>query len=420
MKSFYSLSLTAFLLCLAVTPLMSYTSPFSALSFGDFEPTVTLQPGTAVGDSLNLSAHNYATWAQIVNTTFSVRSSLYFHKLEQQDGRTSQYDRFAFEEILFAMPFAERHFFGFSYYPVAVSEYSAVSEMTELSNSFEYTKTRTLESRKGSIANASVIYGFSVSDISVAAGASFRFGNYDITSRYHYATYWDSDFSNLNWEKFFERKNTAGFANFTPDISVFYRSPSGLNAGAKIVIPVATSYSKKSSFKRTTSFGTVLETISEDESPSENSDWPLEFGLGLSYSINNLTLAYDYSSMLFDGTETRLDDTILNDRTRHSAGFKYRPSSRIFDSYYKRITYSGSFSVEKRPYRFGGKDISDISQTIGFLLPFNNDRSAIDITVSHTSSGNLSDNGIEGRSFRITFGFISSDRWKLRKERYTD
>ena len=420
MKSFFFKYLIILLFCMTVVPLKSGTSPFSALSFGDFEPTIALTPGTAVSDSLNLSAHNYATWSCLVNTTFSVKSSYYLHNLKQNGGLSSEYDRFSFEEILFAMPFAEKHFIGFSYYPVAVSENSAVSDMSELVNSFEHTKTRTLQTRKGSIANASLIYGFSAAGLSVATGASFRFGNYDITSRYHYASYWDPDFSNLNWEKFYERKDITGFAHFTPDLSLFYKSPYGLDAGAKISFPVATSYSNKSSFKRTTSFGTILEDISESDVSSKDSDWPVELAFGVSYSISKLRFAYDYSSMFFRGTDTRLDSTILNDRIRHSAGFQFRASTRIFDPYHKRITYSGSVSYEKRPYNFNGNDIHDVSQSVGLSLPFNNDRSAIDITMSHTSSGSLSDNGMEGRSFRITFGFISSDRWKIRKERYAD
>ncbi|HQO10405.1 MAG TPA: hypothetical protein PLK90_10045 [Clostridiales bacterium] len=415
-------------ICLSVltilTAVSADTSSFSALSLGDIEPTLNNTTGTAYADSLVLKNHNYASWAYLSNTSFSLSASYYLHNTENSAGVKSEYDRFSFEDISFALPFGDRHFFGLSYYPVSIVDITNVSDTeTLVPESFENTYVSTLETRKGSISNFSLIYGKGFDTFAADIKGSFKLGNYDISRRYKYITYvwnpvssaWDTE-----WEKYFEAKDKTQILHFTLGGGLFYKTPFGVNVGSDFSFPVYSYANRISEFDRTTSYGTVIEELSDTENEINDPEWPLEYSLGLSYKVSKFIISYDMSYKNFSGLNIGIDDTKLVDYTRNTIGISFDPRNRKYDPYYLRMVYTGALSVEKRPYEYGGKSIYDISETLGFNLPFNDDNTNIEIKFSLTQSGSTDNNGLEDNIFRIQFNLISSDRWRLKKEKYND
>ncbi len=397
------------------------TSAFSSLSLGDIEPSMNNSTGIAFTDSLILKNHNPAAWTGLANTSFSVSTSFYYHSLSVAGGGgDSSYDRFTFEEMSFAMPFGNRNVLGFSYYPSSIVDMTNVTtDEAQVPESFEDTTLRTLETRKGSVSNASLIYGKGLGDFSFSIGPKFLFGNYEIARRYKYTSYVEGT-DIVDWEKYFESTDKTQIFHFLISGGVLYKSPAGLDIGAVFSLPLSTYANRIGNFYRTTSYGTVTEVISEIESEDDSADWAFEFGTGLSYKVNKLLLSYDFSAKLFDGISTGIDDTEMKNYVKNSFGLSFDPRNKKYDPYYKRMVYSGYFTVEKRPYEYSGNPVYDITGTLGLNLPFNNDKTNIELRFGYTRSGSKEDNGMECDTFRITFNFTGSDRWRLRKNRYDD
>lgn len=405
---------------LAVSSLFSDTSSFSVISLGDIEPSLNISTGMAYVDSLVLKNHNYASWTYLSDASFSVSASFYSHSAEDESGAKSNFDRFTFEDISFALPFGNRNVFGLSYYPVSIVDASSVTEDEfVLEESFENTTIRTLENRKGSLSDFSLIYGKGFKGLSANIEASFKLGNYDLIRRYKYTTY-VGDTEVIDWEKYFENKEKTQLFHFSAGGGVIYNTPFGIRVGADFSIPLYSYVNKISEFDRTTSYGTVIEELSEEESEVKDAKWPVEFGLGLSYRVSNFVLSYDLDYKRFSGLNIGIDDSDLTDYSRNVFGISYDPRRRKYDPYYQRIVYSGYLSLEKRPYEYNDKPVYDISETLGFNLPFNDEKTNIEIKFSLTQSGSIDNNGLEDNIFKLQFNLISSDRWRLKKEKYND
>jgi hypothetical protein len=396
--------------------LFSETSAFSALSYGDIDPSLNNTTGYAYADSLVLRNHNYASWAYLTNTSFSVSASYYAHSLETDAGIKSEYDRFVFEDISFALPFGDRHFFGFSYYPVTITDMTGVCENeTSLYEGDDNVLFRALETRKGSISNASLVYGKGFGGFSAAVNGSFKFGNYDLMRRYEYISY---SGELINWEEYYEKKEKTQIFHFALGAGFYYNSPLGLDIGGSFSVPVSSYGAKIHDFDRTTSYGTVMADISYDEAEFD-AEWPVEYGAGISYKYSNFIASFDHSVKAFGGTKPSIDDTELTDYSRSTFGLSFDPRKRKFDPYYKRMVYSAYLSLEKRPYEYNGR-IMDITQALGILMPFNSERTAAEFKLSFTQSGDKTENGLTDNIIKIQLNIFSSDSWKLKKNRYDD
>lgn len=416
---------SAFLLLISSALLFGDTSAFSALSFGDLNPTLNGTTGTAFADSLVLRNHNYASWTGLSNTSFSVSASFYYNTVDTENGR-SEYDRFTFEDLSFAMPFGSGNVLGFSYYPETVVDITGVTLSEEkVPESFEETTIRTLETKKGSLSNASLIYGKEVGKFSASVNSSFLFGNYETSRLYKYTSYVEGT-ELIDWEKYFEDRRTTQIFHFRIGGGLLYDAPYGIRLGASFIIPLYSNVEIIEKFSRTTSYGTVTETLSEEKSEVDDAEWPSEFALGLSYRYKDLVLSYDYTAKLFDGKNTGMNDGVeLINYTRNTLGVSLLQRKRRFDPYYKRMVYSGYLSIEKRPYEYNTdlndlNPVYDITGTLGLNFPFNNDRTNLELRLGYTVTGSKEENGIENRVFKVSFNFISSDRWRLRKQKYDD
>ncbi len=401
--------------------LLCDTSAFSVLSLGDIETSLNGSTGIAYSDSLVIRNHNFATWTSVANTSFSISASYYSHEIKTADGAGSNFDRFTFEDLSFALPFGDRNIFGFAYYPISVVDITSVTESDTVLESFESTELSTLEVKKGSLSNASFIYGKGFDNLSFSLSPSFKFGNYETTKRYKYSIVTPSYPSDLSFDKYFEKKSVTQLFHFVIGGGFLYRSPLGVDIGGVFSLPVSSYANRIEKFERTTSYGTVIQSISNTETRLEDVEWPVEFGAGISYKINKIIMSFDSSAKLFDGKFSGIDDSEMINYTKNTFGLSFDPRHKRYDPYYQRMVYSGYFTVEKRPYEFpDGEPVYDMTGMIGINFPFNGDRTNIELKAGYTRSGSKDNNGIENDTFRLHFNFIGSDRWKLKKEKYND
>ncbi|MDA3838653.1 MAG: hypothetical protein PF574_06695 [Candidatus Delongbacteria bacterium] len=401
------------------------TSVFSSISMGDIDPSFKYKTGIATIDSISQSNHNFSTWAYQKNTTFSISFSYSMNNVEDNNGNTSAYDDLSIDEIVFTLPFGNKNVFGFSFYPTNIVDMTNTSESeATLDEGFENTYLKTLETRIGSISNLSLIYGKKINDLSFGTNVSAKFGNYDTNRRYLYRTY-EADNETIEWEKYFENKEKTQFFHVTFGGSFLYTSKYGLNLGGNFSLPLSTYAQKLTSSNSTTSYGTVIEEIDSEKYEINDVEWPFEFSTGLSYDFDKYSLSYDYFFKGYNGLNLGFDDSELSNYSRSVIGLSFKPSKKRIESYYKKIVYSVYFSHESRPYQFYSKtddkyyDISDISGTLSFKLPYNRDRSNVDLRFTYTRSADTNDSLIDN-IIKFQINFNSFDNWWLKKERYND
>ncbi|NOR44493.1 MAG: hypothetical protein GQ534_02820 [Candidatus Delongbacteria bacterium] len=395
------------------------TSVFSSISMGDIDPSFKYKTGVAVIDSISQSNHNFSAWTYQKNTTFSISFSYSMNNVTDADDNTSAYDDFSIDEIALAVPFGDKSVFGFSFYPTNIVDMTNTSESeATLDEGFENTYLKTLETRVGSISNLSLIYGKKIDNISFGTNLSAKFGNYDVNRRYLYRTYED-DNETVEWEKYFENKEKTQFFHVTFGGSCLYTSKYGLNIGGNFSLPISTYAQKLTSSNSTTSYGTIIEEIDSGEYELTDVEWPFEFSAGLSYDFNRYNLSYDYFFKGYDGLNLGFDDNALSNYSRSVIGLSFKPSKKRIESYYKKIIYSAYFSYESRPYQYELNDISDISGTLSFKLPYNKDRSNVDLRFTFTRSADSNDSLVDN-ILKFQINFNSFDNWWLKKERYND
>lgn len=413
---------TILLTLLSFCILFAETSIFSSISMGDIDPSFKYKTGIATIDSISQSNHNFSTWTYQKNTTFSISFSYSMNNVEDDNGNSSTYDDFSIDEIVFTLPFGNSNIFGFSFYPTNIVDLSSVSETeANLSEGFENTYIQTLENRVGSISNLSLLYGKKIHDYSFSAALSAKFGNYDVNRRYYYRNDVDDDgvVDPEDWEKYFENKEKTQFFNTTVGGSFLYTSKFGLNLGGTFSIPMTTYAYKLLNFDSTTSYGTVIEEIDEEEYELTNVEWPIEYALGFSYDYDKYNLSYDYFFKGFEGLNLGFDDSELSNYSRSVVGLSFKPSKKRIESYYKKIVYSAFFAYEKRPYQYKMNDIVDLSTTLALKLPYNKDRSNIELRTTFTRSADSNDSLIDN-IIKFQINFNSFDNWWLKKERYND
>ncbi|MDA3884329.1 MAG: hypothetical protein PF638_01925 [Candidatus Delongbacteria bacterium] len=414
--------LTIILTLITFCLIFAETSVFSSISMGDIDPSFKYKTGIAIVDSISQSNHNFSTWTYQKNTTFSISFSYTMNNVKDADDNSSSYDDFSIDEIIFTLPFGNKNVFGFSFYPTNIVDMTNVSEEDSLNVGFENTNIQTLETRVGSISNISLIYGKKINDLSFGTNISAKFGNYDVNRRYLYRTY-EADNETIEWEKYFENKEKTQFFHVTFGGSCLYTSKYGLNIGGSFSLPISTYAQKLTSSNSTTSYGTVIEEIDSDQYELTDVEWPFEFSAGFSYDFDKYNLSYDYFFKGYDGLKLGFDDNALSNYSRSVIGISFKPSKRRIESYYKKIVYSAYFSYESRPYQYETNnelyDISDISGTLSFKLPYNRDRSNVDLRFTFTRSADSNDSLIDN-ILKFQINFNSFDNWWLKKERYND
>ncbi|MCK4979299.1 MAG: hypothetical protein KAS62_02830, partial [Candidatus Delongbacteria bacterium] len=129
--------------------------------------------------------------------------------------------------------------------------------------------------------------------------------------------------------------------------------------------------------------------------------------------------SYDYFFKGYDGLKLGFDDTELSNYNRSVLGVSFKPSKKRIETYYKKIVYSAYFSHESRPYQYELNDITDISGTLSLKLPYNHDRSNIDLRMTYTRSADSRDSLIDN-ILKFQINFNSFDNWWLKKEKYND
>jgi hypothetical protein len=99
---------------------------------------------------------------------------------------------------------------------------------------------------------------------------------------------------------------------------------------------------------------------------------------------------------------------------RAAAGFELTPNPGSLSSYLKNVTYRTGVSLEQYPYLINGNALRDFGTNFGLSLPVARGCS-VDLAGRWGKRGNIADNTIEEKYFKIYFGVTFNDRWFIKR-----
>ncbi len=153
------------------------------------------------------------------------------------------------------------------------------------------------------------------------------------------------------------------------------------------------------------------------ESPEINANMPFSVGFGGIYTLNPKTIL-GADLLIFKGSQYKYNDQNVNfvkDAYRISVGTEITPSTRVFDDYLKKISYRFGFFTNSLYLKdIDNSSIREYFITGGLGLPFNRDRSRIDLSLEVGMRGSSDNDLASEKIIRLTAGFSSSETWFFR------
>jgi hypothetical protein len=202
----------------------------------------------------------------------------------------------------------------------------------------------------------------------------------------------------------------------------------------KIRLNVGLVYSMKSNlntqhflrYESTTNAGQIIDSSTVVNNIGSKMNLPQNFGVGISVAKSDRWMIggdftyMDYRS--YNGpTYGPIGSTSDGVIVVPSIGFKtgvgaeITPKAEDFTSYFNRVTYRVGASYEQAPFQLNGRTWGDIGGTFGFSMPVGR-ISTVDLGIKIGKRGNVSQNSIEERYFRVYFGVTFNDQWFIKRK----
>jgi hypothetical protein len=97
-----------------------------------------------------------------------------------------------------------------------------------------------------------------------------------------------------------------------------------------------------------------------------------------------------------------------------AGGIEVIPDATSMSSFMKRMTYRTGVSVEESPFLVNNSPLRDFGINFGLSAPVGR-ASSLDLGLRWGNRGNIADNTIEERYFKIYFGITFNDRWFIKR-----
>lgn len=140
-----------------------------------------------------------------------------------------------------------------------------------------------------------------------------------------------------------------------------------------------------------------------------------EYGLNFRPSPSVMVLA-DISMANWGSVSTK--DALGANTTntfRYAAGIDVNPSKKLYDSFFKKVSYKLGFNAGTLPFLdVKGEKVQEQYVTAGISIPYNAFNSMLDMSFEYGTRGTLDKNIAEEKVFRFVFGIASGERWFVR------
>ncbi|CAD0001542.1 hypothetical protein [Flavobacterium salmonis] len=382
-------------------------SPYSFYGIGDIKFKGTLENRSMGGvsveqDSIHLNVENPASYASLMQTTFTVGGTYGTSKVKSQT-ETASSTRSTFDYLLLGIPMG-KFGAGFGLIPV-----SSVGYKIRNDNSGTEGLTSSQYEGKGGLNKVFLALGYKIKpNWSVGADMQYNFGKIETTSI----------------------EAITGVASATREINTSTLSGVNFNIGTMYQTKI---YKKTELFTSLSyTFGSNLKSDSErtievdgdatsvDDLNSSTLKLPnkLTIGAGIGEArkwLVGTTVAFQGNGK-FQNYYNTSDDVRYEKYAKYAIGGYYLPNYASFTSYLSRVTYRAGLKYEKIGLIVNNESIKDVGVTLGAGFPITGTFSNVNFGIEYGKKGTVSSNLIQENYLNFSLSFSFNDKWFVKSK----
>lgn len=365
-----------------------------------------------VGDSIQLSLMNPASYSKLKLTTFAVGGTNSSSK-QSSVNESEKSQRTSFDYLAIGLPFGK---FGVAF---GLMPYSAVGYRNE--NKIETTEdTRNFKSQGSGYVNKVFVgssYAFS-DNLSIGFDLTYHFGDFtnDFTENII-----SPDFTQYTTRE----RNITQLNGLSYNLGVLYNKK--INSKLNFLSSLTYSAEGKLNSESSRNIATVVYTSTGTELSSDNEDITLpnkqliipsrlSFGFGLSENkkwLIGTEISFTQNKNLVNRFADNTNVTYENS-TRFALGGYYIPKFDSFSSYLERIVYRAGFKYENSGLVINNESINDYGMNFGLGFPLG--FSKVDLGFEFGKRGTTKNGLIEENYFNLSIGLNLSAKWFERRK----
>lgn len=381
-------------------------SPYSFYGIGDVRFKGTLENrsmgGVAVEqDSIHLNIENPASYASLIQTTFTVGGTFGTSKLKTSE-ETAKAQRTTFDYLAIGIPMGK---FGaaFGLIPVSSVGYKIRNDRTDTEGA-----TSSQLSGTGGINKVFFGLGYKIKpNWTIGADAQYNFGKITTTSV----------------------ELLTGVQNSTAETNASELSGLGFSVGTmyqtkiaqKLQLFTSLSYSFATNLSSNT---TRVISVDGDSTPitfdphGDDLKLPNKVTLGAGIGQARKWLVGTTVAFQGDGQFANYYNSEQNVRyekyQKYAVGGYYIPNYTSFSNYMSRITYRAGLKYEKIGLIINNESIKDVGMTLGAGVPIPGSFSNLNFGVEFGKRGTVSSNLVQENYVNFSVSFSFNDRWFIK------
>jgi len=386
------------------------TSPYSLYGLGslyesNFGLTAALgTAGIALPSEDFINNKNAASLVNIpANNFFFEIGGTGIQSSFEDNVRTEKRNNFQFSHMAFAFPITSKSAFNLSLMPYSSSSFKISGlKIPIIDGNNEYYYLDVIGT--GGLNNLDLSYAYKLNNkLSLALSASVLFGNTTDERTYSISSSVTSIDKKVN------------YSGIRPILSSQYKMNSSLTFGLNVKSPTRINANKVQSVTVENGLGSsFLET--NKKSDIDDFYLPLDIGVGISKSFKNkFNVTFDYEKSYWNATNQSDMYGSFADQEKFSFGLSYQ-KAKTARNYFNRIKYVIGAHYDTGYLEVDNKKIDDKNLSVGVSLPLDHLSSALFISYTYGSKGQITNSLIQENYHKLTLNLNLDGIWFVRKK----
>jgi hypothetical protein len=386
------------------------TSPYSLFGLGslyesNFGLTSALgSTGIAMASDDFINNKNAASLVNIpANNFFFEIGGTGIQSSFESNYKTEKRNNSQFSHFAFAFPITKKSAFSLAVMPYSSSSFKVSGlkiPITDGGSENYYLDVM----GTGGLNNLDLAYAYKFSDkLSLAFSASVLFGSTTEESVYYIA----NSITNID--------SRVSYSGVRPILGTQYKINPSLTFGMNVKSPARVNANKTQSATFTTYSGT---TELETDEPSITDDFylPLDIGFGVNKTFKNkFNVAFDYEKSLWDATNQSDMYGKFADQDKFSLGFSYL-KAKVSRNYLDRIKFAAGAHYDSGYLVVNRNKIDDKNFSVGASLPLDHLSSALFISYTYGSRGQVTNSLIQENYHKLTLNLNLDGVWFVKRK----
>lgn len=317
--------------------------------------------------------------------------------------KTENRNNFQFSHFAFAFPITKKSAFSLALMPYSSSSFKISglkNPIIDSNNEYYYLDVI----GTGGLNNLDVSYAYKLSDkLSLGLSASVLFGNTTDERTYTIG----SSVTSID--------KKVSYNGIRPILSSQFKMDPSLTFGLNVKSPTRVNASKIQSVTVSNDSGSSsLET--DEQSDTDDFYLPFDIGIGVNKSFKNkFNVTFDYEKSFWDAVNQSDLYGNFSDQEKFSLGISYQ-KTKVSRNYLDRIKYGIGAHYDTGYLEVDNKKINDKNFSIGASFPLDHLSSALFISYTYGSKGEVTNSLIQENYHKLTLNLNLDGIWFVRKK----